>query len=635
MREGLGLSELAERHGRTTGGIRARLARFVPESGEAVDDPLDWLRDRLATEPGYAWREARADWRLRRERRRGRRRTTTEQLAAATVDLTAEVLADWEHVTGHVLRPERREIFLARQVVHELAAQAVAVRRAAARRLWRDGETLLLDHWLLECVCPGAVRLDVSWPLVAERDVETVLVLRELVAAAVGETPAERDQEVLSRRLGLDDQPAQTLEKAAEALGVSRERVRQLQTRAIQRLAVTDTPAARKLRQVLAELSCVTRVPAEAQPSAAERLLDLSDVLLPSVALRQAVPLLARIAGADKVRADNLAAEASTVRVLRHETARREAARQGRAERAARRWAALAGEVNWSGEPEPAPPRAELGVLREDENADRGRFGVWHCPKLDRDVSYESETELSVIQLLSFAPQIAYYQEQPFAISYEYAGRLRTYYPDLLAATEDGRCVLIEVKPVFEMAMAVNVAKYRAAVEFCRNRGWGFVATDGYRTRRVIEDRTVDPRLEARLTAALEAQGELTWPQVRAAVDALPLDALGLCSLILKHGWRWQSRPYRLRPALRSGGHLGRPPERVVSLPTPVPAPDRLASQAGPELAVACVVPSPEEIEGARTPAGGWTREQLAAWGVPWPPPKGWKERLIARWDAG
>jgi hypothetical protein len=42
--------------------------------------------------------------------------------------------------------------------------------------------------------------------------------------------------------------------------------------------------------------------------------------------------------------------------------------------------------------------------------------------------------------------------------------------------------------------------------------------------------------------------------------------------------------------------------------------------------------PSPDEIEAARTPAGGWKRDQLAAWGVPWPPPKGWKDELTERW---
>lgn len=34
-------------------------------------------------------------------------------------------------------------------------------------------------------------------------------------------------------------------------------------------------------------------------------------------------------------------------------------------------------------------------------------------------------------------------------------------------------------------------------------------------------------------------------------------------------------------------------------------------------------------IESKRTRKGGWSRKQLAAWGVKWPPPKGWKKDLI------
>ena len=43
-------------------------------------------------------------------------------------------------------------------------------------------------------------------------------------------------------------------------------------------------------------------------------------------------------------------------------------------------------------------------------------------------------------------------------------------------------------------------------------------------------------------------------------------------------------------------------------------------------------LPSPEEVEAARTERGGWTKETLAAWGVPWPPPKGWKKDLERRY---
>lgn len=37
------------------------------------------------------------------------------------------------------------------------------------------------------------------------------------------------------------------------------------------------------------------------------------------------------------------------------------------------------------------------------------------------------------------------------------------------------------------------------------------------------------------------------------------------------------------------------------------------------------------EVDQARTPRGGWTRDQLAKWGVPWPPPAGWKRELVAQ----
>lgn len=43
---------------------------------------------------------------------------------------------------------------------------------------------------------------------------------------------------------------------------------------------------------------------------------------------------------------------------------------------------------------------------------------------------------------------------------------------------------------------------------------------------------------------------------------------------------------------------------------------------------------SPEEIDAAMTPAGGFTKATLETWGVPWPPPKGWRARLIAEWKA-
>jgi len=41
------------------------------------------------------------------------------------------------------------------------------------------------------------------------------------------------------------------------------------------------------------------------------------------------------------------------------------------------------------------------------------------------------------------------------------------------------------------------------------------------------------------------------------------------------------------------------------------------------------IIPNKQEIEQAKTANGGYTRTQLAKWGVDWPPPKGWKQKLI------
>lgn len=45
------------------------------------------------------------------------------------------------------------------------------------------------------------------------------------------------------------------------------------------------------------------------------------------------------------------------------------------------------------------------------------------------------------------------------------------------------------------------------------------------------------------------------------------------------------------------------------------------------------MIVTPEEIERGKTRRGGWTRKTLAKWGVPWPPPKGWKRLLNEGYD--
>jgi RNA polymerase primary sigma factor len=63
--------------------------------------------------------------------------------------------------------------------------------------------------------------------------------LRESVRDVVASRLSSREQEVLRMRFGLYGSEARTLQQIAEALHISRERVRQIETKALRRLRYT------------------------------------------------------------------------------------------------------------------------------------------------------------------------------------------------------------------------------------------------------------------------------------------------------------------------------------------------------------------------------------------------------------
>jgi hypothetical protein len=64
-------------------------------------------------------------------------------------------------------------------------------------------------------------------------------------------------------------------------------------------------------------------------------------------------------------------------------------------------------------------------------------------------------------------------------------------------------------------------------------------------------------------------------------------------------------------------------------------AAQRTPEQAAELAAILATLPrlTREEVEAGRSPAGGFTRAQLAAWRVPWPPPSGWLLALLRGQD--
>ncbi|MDI5676615.1 RNA polymerase subunit sigma, partial [Salmonella enterica subsp. enterica serovar Anatum] len=91
-----------------------------------------------------------------------------------------------------------------------------------------------------------------------------------------------------------------------------------------------------------------------------------------------------------------------------------------------------------------APPPSAVHLSSQRIVNDSDIDGHFYSQKLARTVQYESGLELTIMTQLERSDQVSFYQEQPVAIPYSFKDKLRKYYPDLLVATVDGRCLLVE-----------------------------------------------------------------------------------------------------------------------------------------------------------------------------------------------
>jgi DNA-directed RNA polymerase sigma subunit (sigma70/sigma32) len=192
-------------------GLMEAVERYDPERGV-----------RLATYAGW--------WILRNMRR------AVRQARAIQLPL-------WMADELHRLRKVRADLEsqLARRPTAQELADAMGSSAYRIRRLiQQEREILSLETPL------GDGEDSVLADLLPDRETPPVegIVVRQLLKAHVRNAVLAhlepRDQEVLCARFGLDGNEGQTLEEVAEVLGITRERVRQLERRALQQLRGAD-----------------------------------------------------------------------------------------------------------------------------------------------------------------------------------------------------------------------------------------------------------------------------------------------------------------------------------------------------------------------------------------------------------
>lgn len=372
--------------------------------------------------------------------------------------------------------------------------------------------------------------------------------IHELAIAMLTEYARDgRERAILTARFGLDGQEPATLQQIGDAHSISRERVRQLLDKSVLRLAgrVLKSDQHNDFHHIFAQ-----RYNPEDDTEALLRRLTLEACAADTGALTKLFAVLKlRVAGH---RADTVNQNANDVRDRTSRVKTRLAELETRAHSAdhyatahLQRWLDY---VQWPADTtaiaDPIPTRP----LRSIDIHEDGR-GTTFFDKLDREAMWDSRFEERLLRTLNNSKLVKTFQEQPVRIPYRHNGATRPYYPDVVAQLNDGRTVLIEAKPVYELAYAVNQDKFAAARDYAHSRGWGWLVWTANVRFSIPEltSRHVDPAVRQRLTDAVTSGG-VNWPTLR-RFNNEGLGFLDLITVTMSNGWRWERHPFRLTTA--------------------------------------------------------------------------------------
>jgi transposase-like protein len=186
-----------------------------------------------------------------------------------------------------------------------------------------------------------------------------------------------------------------------------------------------------------------------------------------------------------------------------------------------------------------SPPADLTGLKRRPGRENGGAAFDLDSKLLGRTVLCESGTERRVYRWLEQSPTVRWYQEQPAHLLYRFDGAQRQYYPDVAVMSTDGRVVVIEVKPVFQMYRYKTLAKANAAIRHFGARGIGFLLIDD--SGRTLADIARHPFSvqAAEEVEQLMSGGPVTFGQIRRELTRIQghFDNATFAAMVVNRDW--------------------------------------------------------------------------------------------------
>jgi hypothetical protein len=175
----------------------------------------------------------------------------------------------------------------------------------------------------------------------------------------------------------------------------------------------------------------------------------------------------------------------------------------------------------------------------------RGSSGYFDSSKLRRLVQYESLLELSVFEAFELVPAVVSYQEQPLQVDVTIDGVRFPYTPDVVIHLDDGRAVVIELKPPHMLGLFDGWLRWASLARWCGKAGLGllvgsprFTVVDLLRTQ-------CNPQLRTEVLHAIDV-GPVSWGDYRQLAVACNAQMKELASVAVHETLDWRLVPFRL-----------------------------------------------------------------------------------------
>ncbi|WP_448542550.1 sigma factor-like helix-turn-helix DNA-binding protein [Roseiflexus sp.] len=367
----------------------------------------------------------------------------------------------------------------------------------------------------------------------------------ELFSAAQSNALSPRESTIIELRYGLTSGEPNTLEAIGLRFGVTRERIRQILSKSLRKIVAKGQREIKKdkITEPCAELLLYLRSAVIPENDGAiDRLIDFTENNLLYLPEKYSLPLIAYLTFPRK-ELDQVLVNARQIYHQRKLKKQKDSKRNSLSEK----FRELLIYAKWF-------ESSRTGYFFTPENLDRkrsvsksgkGNAGEFHSNKMNRLVEYESELEHNFFQLLEQVDEVDFYQEQPFIIPYNYEGRQCLYYPDVLVVLRNGKALVVEIKPIFGMALSANLVKWSALKKFCIDKGLGLLVTDGTYTIQEIQKHEINPCYSKAVLDSLKT-GKLSWSQYKKIKDEYTPSRRDFVALVLKNKLFWRLSPFML-----------------------------------------------------------------------------------------